>query len=81
MNKDFTDRLARALKAHFAQVAEQSLNAFLGESGAIATIYYLGDGALQDPQVFEEKLKAIFGAGAETILKYILENMETSSQT
>lgn len=82
MTEDLPDRITRlALKTRFAEVAEQSLNELLGESGATAAIYHMGARTLQNPQVFEEKIKVIFGLGAEIILEHILGNMETSSQT
>jgi len=42
---------------------------------------HLGAEALQDPKVFHERLKALFGTGAEIILKIILKKLETRSET
>ena len=77
--KDFADKVARLTsKANFAEVVRQSLNEILGESAASAVIYHLGGTeALLDPEVFEERLKAIFGVGAKIILERIRKNLET----
>jgi len=75
------DKVARlAPKADFIEMVKQSLNALFGESAASAILNHLGAEALQDPKVFSERLKAIFGTGAEIILKIILKNLERASE-
>jgi len=81
--EDFADKVARLIpKADFVEVVKQSLNALFGESATSLIIEHLGGAeALQDPKVFYEGLKAIFGKGAEIILKIVLKKLETSSET
>jgi len=82
MTEDFTDKVALlASKDNFVSAIKQSLNEIIGESATSIIIHHLGGAeVLQDPKVFEERLKAIFGAGAEIILKRILKNLETLSE-
>ncbi|MFQ6134908.1 MAG: hypothetical protein ACE5KU_03720 [Nitrososphaerales archaeon] len=81
MAEDFADKVSRlAPKDDFVKVARQSLNEVLGESAASAVIYHLGVKESEDPKVFEERLRAIFGIGADTILKRILEKLRISSE-
>jgi len=81
--EDFAGEVARlASKAHLAEVIKQSLNELLGEPAASAVVYHLGGyEALQNPEVFEGKLRDLFGTGANLILRYILRKMETSLET
>ena len=80
MTEDFEDKLIQAaLKAQFGQVVEKSLREILGESGARAAIYHLGSENLQNPQLFEERLKVIFGEGSTIIFEHILRNMKCSA--
>ncbi len=83
MTERFADRVARlASKVDCAEAVKQSLNQVLGESAASSTIYYLGGAkALREPKIFEEKLRVMFGMGAEIIMKHILKNLETPSKT
>ena len=69
-----------ALRAHFAEVVRQSLNEIFGESVASSIIYHLGGNeALQNPKIFEKRLKTIFHTGAEVILEIIRKKLEISS--
>jgi len=81
--EDFAEKVARLVsKPDFVEVVKQSLNALFGESATSVIINHLGGAeALQDSKVFEERLKALFGKGAEIILKIILKNLETPSET
>lgn len=68
-------------KVNFSEEARRSLNMLLGEDAASAIIYHIGGvETLENPEAFEKKLKALLGAGAEIILKHILENMRTTSE-
>ena len=70
----------KARKAEFVEVVRQSLNSFMGESAASATIHQLGGPeAIKDPKIFAEKLRTLFTDGAELILKHILKNLETDT--
>ena len=78
MADGFADRVELlSSKAHLAEAAQKTLNSLLGESLTSVVLYHLGSEALQDPKVFEEKIKAVFGSGAEFILKKVIENLET----
>ena len=72
------NRQMRSAPIYSAKVAKRSLKELLGESAASAIIYYLGEEALRDPEIFVEKLRALLGEGADIVLKYILEEVETS---
>lgn len=68
-----------ARKADFVKVVMQSLDSFLGRSATLSTIHYIGEDALRDPNIFADRLKALFREeGAELILKHILKNLEAS---
>ena len=69
-------------KADYIEVVKQSLDSFWGEGTTLSTIHYLGgEEVLRDPNVFAERLKAIFKEeAAEIILKHILKNLETPSK-
>jgi len=69
-------------KANFIEVVKQSLNSYLGRSTALLIIHHLGGAeALRDPNIFAERLKAVFKEkGAEIILKQILDNLEKTSE-
>lgn len=67
--------------ALFFEVVKQTLKDILGDSAASATIYHLGgDKTLQDPKAFEKRLKALFGLGAETIMKAIQKNLQSHQE-
>lgn len=78
----FVDEAARfTSKVSFAEVAEQSLREIFGESPTAAVLYHVGGvGSLRDPEVLEERLKAIFGVGAEMLLNCILKNLDICSK-
>ena len=64
-------------KDDFVSIVKDSLNALLGEPIAKTTIFHLGgEKSLEDPKELEVKLRSFFDAGAETVLKEILKNME-----
>jgi len=78
---DFADKAMRlAPKVDFVKAVKQNLNELFGESAATVIINHLGAEVLQDPKTFEEGLNALFGKGAEIIMKIILKNLETSSE-
>ncbi|MCJ7635459.1 hypothetical protein MUP77_24105 [Candidatus Bathyarchaeota archaeon] len=82
MSESFADRVELlSSKAYFAEVARKVLNSLFGKSLMSVVLYHLGPDALQDPKVFEEKIKAVFGAGAEAILKKVIENLETTTKS
>lgn len=78
----FADKIEHlAHKPHFVDNLKQILQQFLGRSSATAVIYHIGgDVTLQDPEVFEEKMRAFFGIGAETIFQHILKNIVPSEE-
>ena len=68
--------LATAKEFDFGDLALQCLKELLGEPCTFSLIYYIGKATLQDPQVFENGLRSIFGEGAEPLLNYILLKLE-----
>jgi len=83
MAEDFADKTSRLVsKAEFVEASKQSLNALFGEPATLVIINHLGGAeALQDPKAFYNGLKALFGVGAEIIMKIILKKLETPSET
>lgn len=64
-------------KDDFVSIVKDSLNVLLGEPIAKTTIFHIGgEKSLEDPKELEVKLRSFFDAGAETVLKEILKNME-----
>lgn len=79
--EDFEEWAKRAaLKGQFCKIAEQTLIQVLGETGTAATIHYLGTESFQDPKIFKERTRIIFGEGADLILEYVLRNLMSSQQ-
>lgn len=65
----------------FAKTIRQSLNEILGGAAAETLIYYIGGSEkLEDPDLVMHKITDILGAGANIIFKYMLKEMERSSQ-
>lgn len=76
MTDDFAKRVATvSSRADFQVVVQQTLKTLLGESVALALVYHLGEEALQDPEMLDKRLHALFDRGADVILKHILENL------
>jgi len=68
-------------KADFAEVARRSLEEILGETSALIIIHDMEESrTINKPEVFEKKLKKLFGPGADLILGQILNNLEKLSQ-
>ena len=78
MPPDFANTVRRfaTSNAEFAELVRQSLKELLGESAASAVLYHIGAEALQDPNLFEEKLRDIFGVGSSVIMEYLLKKMK-----
>jgi len=69
-------------KADFLKVVIQSMDSLWGRPATTAVIHHLGgEEALRDPNIFAERLKTIFSDGSEVILKQILKNLETPSES
>lgn len=67
--KDFAKKLGN--KA-FEDVALQTLREIFGEENTQILIFHMGGEAiLNDPEMFEKKLRAIFKDGADLILSHI----------
>lgn len=74
------ERLAEFIEEReddFVAIVKDSLNSLLGEPTAKTTIFHLGgEKSLEDPKELVANLRTFFDAGAETVLKEILKNME-----
>lgn len=78
MVNDFAARvLARLGKDEFEKVASKRIRDIFGEPCASSIIYHLGGtSAFKDPSLFETKIQAMFGIGADLILTKILDDVE-----
>lgn len=78
MVNDFAARvLARLNKDEFEKVASKHIKDIFGEPCASSIMYHLGDPSVfKDPSLFETKIQAMFGIGADLILTKILDDVE-----
>jgi hypothetical protein len=76
------DEVGSRKRAEFTEVVKTSLSELLGESTAVAILHHLGGAsACRDPRVFEERLRALLGPGAEIVLKHLNSKLKASSET
>lgn len=61
----------------FTETVQQSLIDILGESSIRAILYHLGGATvIQHPELFVQRLRHIFGIGADVLMTYILNNLK-----
>ena len=78
MESNFVERAALySAKEDFEKVVRACLNDIFGETCASSIIFHMGGpSVLRQPKEFEEKIKDVFGIGADLILSYVLKHLE-----
>ncbi|HVC27606.1 MAG TPA: hypothetical protein VND40_05545 [Nitrososphaerales archaeon] len=69
---DHLDRPKGMDKGDYSRIVKEALEGMLGAPGAQAVLFYIGE---PDPATFENKLRGLFGLGADTIMSQILNKL------